>query len=216
MPNIITVNINTPFNESHENSQIPDDYRIQDVIDELIDEWELPRSDAEGATIEYSLYSSAFEAPLTSSDKVGDVLRSGDTIRIGAESNGKVVEISPSQGGAIPSTVDDSLDVISVFLSVLDINRTEQVSLPTNVPVGELIKQIAGNYKLPPRDKQGDLIKYRLKSKTLGGGKEGFLLETMTLGQAGVPSLDTLTLHRRYDAGADAPVHCRANAERGL
>jgi hypothetical protein len=87
---------------------------------------------------------------------------------------------------------------ISVVLSVLDLNRTEQITLSTTRPVTELIRQIVGNYNLPPRDKFGQVNKYRLKSKALGD----FLLETTTLAQSGVPTLDRLTLHRDETAGA--------------
>ncbi|MGB8508926.1 MAG: hypothetical protein WCD76_11000 [Pyrinomonadaceae bacterium] len=198
MANTITVDIQTPSNELLEDSHIPDDYEIKEMIDELVDLLELPRFDADGAPIEYSLFSIRADSYLLPSAIVGSALRDGDAVRLEAKSNGRNVPLLQDQKSVLPPTVSDNPNEIPVVLSVLDLNRTEQITLSTSRPVGELIRQIVGNYNLPPRDKLGQINKYKLKSKALGS----FLLETVTLGQAGVPMLDRLTLHRDEIAGA--------------
>lgn len=199
MSNKITVNIEVGT-EVHENSQIPDHYTIESVIDELIDNLELERQDDERAPIEYAMYSYRAEGPLSPSDKVGDVLQSGETIRLEASVNGQPVDISPGPDASMPHTVDDNFDLIRVRLKVLDLNRTEEVKFSTTVPVSDLIKQIVGNYNLAVRDKQSGHIKYRLRSKALGE----FLLETATLGESDVPEMDELALHRPAVPGSQA------------
>lgn len=200
MANMITVDIHTPLNEVLADSQIPDDYSIQEMINELVDELELPRFDGDRLPIEYSMFSLRSESYLSPTAVVGSSLRDGDAVRLEAKSNGRDVPIQPGQKGALPPTVSDNgnPNEIPVVLSVLDLNRTEQITLSTTRPVGELIRQIVGNYNLPPRDKLGQVNKYKLKSKALGS----FLLETATLGQSGVPMLDRLTLHRDEIAGS--------------
>jgi hypothetical protein len=195
---MITVDIHTPFNEVQENSHIPEEYTVKEVIDELVDMLELPRFDEDHAPIEYTLYSLTNSSYLADTATVGASLHSGDAVRLEAQSNGKVVEVTPGPGASMPPTVPDNLNEIAVVLSVLDLNRTEQISLSTTRAVGELIRQIVTNYNLPPRDKLGQVNKYRLRSKALGT----FLRDTATLGQEGVPMLDRLTLTREEIAGA--------------
>jgi hypothetical protein len=199
MPNTIKVDIHTPFNEVLTGSQIPDDYSIQEVIDELVDNLQLPRFGADSAPIEYTLYSLNTNAYLSPTAAVASSLHNGDAVRLEAKSNGKAVEVNPGFAGGLPPTVDENLNEIPIVLSVLDLNRTEQVTLSTTRPVGELIRQIVSNYNLPPRDKLGQINKYKLKSKALGS----FLLETSNLGHAGVPMFDRLTLHREEIAGGE-------------
>lgn len=200
MANMITIDIHTPLNEVLADSQIPDDYRIKEMINELVDELELPRFDGDHAPIEYLMFSLSADTYLLPEAVVGSSLRDGDAVRLEAKSNGREVPIQQGGKGTLPPTVgdDNNPNEIPVVLSVLDLNRTEQITLSTTRPVGELIRQIVGNYNLPPRDKLGQVNKYKLKSKALGS----FLLETATLGQSGVPMLDRLTLHRDEIAGA--------------
>lgn len=197
MSDMVMVDIHTPSNEVLERSVIPKEYSIQEVIDEVIDELQLPRFDADGGPLEYTLYSLASKAYLPPSVSVATSLRDGDAVRLEAKSDGRVVDLPPSPEGGIPPTIGDNPAEITVVLVVLDLNRTEQVTLSTTRPVGELIRQIVSNYNLPPRDKLGQIIKYRLQSKALGS----FLPEATTLAQEGVPTLDRLTLHREEVAG---------------
>lgn len=195
---MVTVDIHTPLNEVLEGSEIPGEYIIQEVLDEVIDELGLPRFDGGGERIEYTLFSLSSQSYLPLTATVAASLRNGDAVRVEASSNGRVVEVPPSPEGAIPPTVGNNPGEITVVLVVLDLNRTEQVTLSTTRPVGELIRQIVSTYNLPPRDKYNQIIKYKLQSKALGS----FLLETATLAQEGVPTLDRLMLHREELAGA--------------
>lgn len=103
-----------------------------------------------------------------------------------------------SGSGDLPPTVAmPNTSEINVVLSVMDLNRHETVSLAITRPVGDLIRQIVGNYNLPARDNLNQMIKYKLQSKALGR----FLDERMTLLEAQIPPLDRLTLHRDEIAG---------------
>ena len=81
---------------------------------------------------------------------------------------------------------------------MLDLNRSERVTLPREATVGEIIRSIAADYNLPSRDKLNEMITYRLESKALAR----FLSNAETLSQAGIPRLDRLSLHREEVAGA--------------
>lgn len=200
MSNMVVVDIHTFQNEVLAGSQIPDDYSIQEIIDELVDELGLPRLDENGSSIGYSMYSITSNKDLASNSFVRDSIRSGDAIRLSAKSNGamppKRDDLPPTRWEPPPNSVRSN--EVAVILSVLDLNKSEQVMLVANRPVGELIRHIVASYDLPPRDKLGQIIKYKLQSKALGR----FLSETSTLGQEEVPMLDRLTLHREETAGA--------------
>lgn len=177
---IVVVDIEAPNNLILEGTELPQDYTVNEVINELVDELDLPRNTDNGQRVEYSLYFVNQQQNLSIQLTIGGAgLRDGDTLRL-----------KPSQDmGAYTPTI---LDEIAVNLSVPDINRHEAVSLLTNRRVGELIRQIVQNYNLPARDRFGQLIRYKLHSRALGR----FLEEWTSLGQAHIPPLDRLTLHR--------------------
>src|SRR5919205_1065285 len=87
---------------------------------------------------------------------------------------------------------------IKVMLSVLDLNSVfEDTEIPDDMTVAEIISDMSNALSLPSRDKLGDLIVYRIASKALGR----ILLANETLKSAGIPPLDTLSLHREEIAG---------------
>jgi uncharacterized ubiquitin-like protein YukD len=195
MPEMITVDIETPNGMLLEGSQLPDDYTVQEVIDELVDSLELPRTGDSGDNVEYTLFVVNKNLNLSPPQVIGSSgVYNGDTIRLQASQR---IYAPPSQ---LPPTMmaPQQGDEISVVLSVLDLNRHETVNLSATRGVGDLIRQIVQNYDLPARDKLGQLIKYKLQSKALGR----FLEEATTLSAAHVPTLDRLTLHREEIAGA--------------
>jgi len=67
-----------------ENSLIPGDYKIHDVIEELVTELELPRFGPDGAPIEYRLHSDRAAAYLAPTAIVATSLQNGDSIRLTA------------------------------------------------------------------------------------------------------------------------------------
>src|SRR6185295_564038 len=141
MPNTVKVDIHTPLNEVLTESHIPDDYKIQEVIDELVDELQLPRIGADSIAIEYKLFALKSNSYLSPTATVGGALQDGDAIRLEARSNGRTVDLGSGSSGGLPPTIDENVDEIPLVLSVLDLNRTEQVTLSTSRPVGELIRQ---------------------------------------------------------------------------
>ncbi|HMS41633.1 MAG TPA: hypothetical protein PKE69_15480 [Pyrinomonadaceae bacterium] len=220
MDNMILVNIKTPRNEILEGSQIPVDFSVQDIIDALIDDEELgiSRFDESAQPISYMLRSMQQGRALAGNETIAMAqIRGGDTLELqmlGATSpnisqnhtpqnpsagnnnhasgNNNNNYAMPPPTGAMPIPPK-----INVFLGVMVLNRHETVSLSITRPIGDLIRQIVGNYSLPARDNTNQLIKYKLQSKALGR----FLDERMTLLEAQIPPLDRLTLHRDEIAG---------------
>jgi uncharacterized ubiquitin-like protein YukD len=206
MNDMVTVHIKTPQNEILEGSLLPLDYSIQMVIDELIDSLDLPRLDESTRPLNYKICSAQQERTLANHETINSAkINNGDTLEIrlsdennngfvpgmtGNISDGNIYEPPPTM--QMPNTSE-----INVVLSVMDLNRHETIILPVTRPVGDLIRQIIGNYGLPARDNLNQIIKYKLQSKALGR----FLDERMTLLEAQIPPLDRLTLHRDEIAG---------------
>lgn len=192
----ITVKIETPGEMVIEDTVIPQDYAISDVIAELIDELGLPRMSDEGVPITYSLYHVNKSNTLPPQKVLSDTeVRSGDTIRLVSSH-----EVQPVSAGKFEKEVEQdesSGESLEVVLSVLDLNRSERVGLPSDRKIGEIIRMIVVNYDLPVRDKLNERITYRLESKAFGR----FLIDSETLRQAGIPPLDRLSLHREEVAG---------------
>lgn len=233
MSDMVVVDIKTPQNEILEGSQLPFEYSVQMIIDELIDTLELQRLDESARPINYVLRSTKQSRTLASHETVQAAqIISGDTLELqtlNATAQNFPVDGMPAgmppipQGGGnnysgnnnysggneysgnnysgdnnLPPTVAmPNTSEINVVLSVMDLNRHETVSLSITRPVGDLIRQIVGNYNLPARDNLNQMIKYKLQSKALGR----FLDERMTLLEAQIPPLDRLTLHRDEIAG---------------
>jgi hypothetical protein len=194
MSSVLTVNIEAPNGLMFEETQIPVDYTVQQLIDELVGSLGLPRIADDGAKIEYSLYYIDKNMKLMPNQLFGQMgLKDGETLRLSASHKIDAADQPVGFQNQQPSNSDE----IRVVLSVLDLNRHETTDLSATRPVGELIHQIVDNYELPPRDKLGQPIKYMLQSKALGR----FLEETITLRGANIPTGDRLTLHREEIAG---------------
>jgi hypothetical protein len=179
-----------------EDSLIPDDYTPELVISEMVDQMSLPHVTETGEPISYSLLHVNQTLTLPKGKLLSEAgVRDGDTVR--------VVPSHPytrdhfSRPTSLPAGDGPHDNEVKVILSVLDLNKTEQAVFPRDRTVGEIISSIAANYGLPPRDKLGALIRYRLMSKALGR----FLSLEETLNQAGVPLYDRLSLHREEVAG---------------
>src|SRR5262249_21250515 len=86
---------------------------------------------------------------------------------------------------------------VEVLLSVLDLNRTLTEFLDLDVPVEQLIVEIARKSDLPDRDELNVATTYRMKSKALGR----MLGPTETLRSARVPKHDRLAILREEIAG---------------
>lgn len=191
----VIVNIEVPGNMILEDSRIPDDYLTEEVISELIEELELPRITADEQIITYSLFHVQSNQNLLAGKTLPEAgVHNGDTIRL--LSSHDVLSASSIEGQA---NYDPNKREIEVVLSVLDLNKTEHVSLSQDIKIEEILSKITDNYNLPPRDKLGSIITYRLRSKSLGR----FLYNSETLQQAGIPLLDLITIHRDEIAGGD-------------
>lgn len=196
MSRMLTINIETPNGLMFEGTQIPTDYTVEQLINELIDSGpvELPRITEDGTKIEYSLHTEK-NIKLAPEQLIGDTgIKDGDNLRLTASHKIEQVERPPLQ----QNEQSGNANGITVLLSVLDVNRHDLTELSATRPVGELIRQIVQNYSLPSHDKLGQRIKYKLQSKALGR----FLEESSTLRGVDIPRGDRLTLHREEIAGA--------------
>src|SRR5262245_42536848 len=139
MLGIISVEIHIPFKDAKK-SEIPNDYLIGDVVDELVDVLNLPRVTANAVLVEYQLYSLNNRSYLRPEDPVTAALRKGDAIRLDAKSNGEAADIdwSAVEWPSSP-TQDDGLGEIQVDLRGLNLNRLERVTFSTARPIGDLI-----------------------------------------------------------------------------
>jgi uncharacterized ubiquitin-like protein YukD len=91
---------------------------------------------------------------------------------------------------------DKTMADIPVTL-VLPSGGTRSAEVPEDVPVKELIPELATSLELPTTGPDGRPISYRLDSKALG--RE--LQEDETLAEAGVPEDDRLILTADITAG---------------
>jgi hypothetical protein len=197
----VKVNIETP-GLTISDCMIPDDYTPERVIADVLEELNLPRMADTGQVITYSLLHVNHNLMLPDTKTlVESGVQSGDTLQV-VPSDRSVVTgpgIDPVDVGLVGGVGDLSPNgEVEVVLSVLDLNRSERVTLPREASVSEIIRSIAADYNLPSRDKLNETITYRLESKALAR----FLGNGETLGQAGIPRLDRLSLHREEIAGA--------------
>jgi len=220
----IVVNFKTPENEILEDSELPVYFSVEQAIDELIDELNLPRLNESSQRITYILRSKKLRRTLTNNETVYSAqIPNGDTLEIIPFDN---TLPSYSQDNGFSQSSEDSFNnnsnfhsgnnvgspelpptvpgpntsEINVMLSVLDLNRHETVSLPINRPVGELVRLIVRNYNLPELEGFGGAqqpIIYNLQSKAMGR----FLDKQKTLMQEQIPPLDRLTLHKKETPG---------------
>lgn len=179
-----------------EDSKLPPELTFQSVVDELRRRLDLPYYDEHNLPIPYIIESKTLQRILSNDEVIGASGIPNKDILIFS-----VCEDSLTSEVSIKKHLDDYPDEINVFLSVIDLNRHENVNLPTKKPVGEIIKQILETYNLPIRDHLHELIKYRLQSKALGR----YFDEKQTLAGAQIPTMDRLTLSREEIAGGGFP-----------
>jgi uncharacterized ubiquitin-like protein YukD len=199
MPDI-TVDIQTPGDMTIEGTAIPDNYQIDEIIAELVEDLSLPRLSEDGQQITYTLLHVNQNSMMQGGRSLLDAgVQSGDTLRL--IPSHEVVDFKPPDLSRLyepDGNHSADLNMIDVVLSVLDVNKFERVSLQIDRSVEEIIPQIAASYNLPARDDFKQLITYRLASKAKGR----YLRPGETLQQAGIPPMDRLTLHREEIAGA--------------
>ncbi|MBI1353550.1 MAG: hypothetical protein GC160_04335 [Acidobacteria bacterium] len=192
----ININLETPSGMLLENTEIPLDYTVSQIVNDMADYLELPRF-ANGRTVEYRL----------SWVERGEDLSPAATLTDAGVPNGvrlKLISSAPAephQNGKtappLPRKSEASEKEIEVVMSVLDLNKTEPVTLSLDQKVEDLIRMIAKQHRLPDRDGLDAPILYRLKSKAIGRQ----LRPGETLREAGVPRHDRLSLLREEIAG---------------
>lgn len=193
----IKVNIETP-GLTISDCMIPDEYTPERVIADVLEEVSLPRMSDAGEVITYSLLHVSQNLMLPEGKTlVESGVQSGDTVKVISSQPNVRVDLDPDDVGLIGGGYSQNGE-LEVVLTVLDLNKSERVTLPREATVGEIIKSVALDYGLPSRDKLNEIINYKLESKVLAR----FLGNTETLAQAGIPRLDRLTLHREEIAGA--------------
>jgi hypothetical protein len=177
-------------------SLLPDDMKTEEVIAELKDQLTLPERSENNQRILYSLVI----------DQRGMILRPGKSLRESGVEDGDVLRLAASEKwepetepAVLPSAPARQSGEIEVLLSVLDLNRTEKVTLALDTPVSEIIRELYDRYSIAERDQYGELSDYRLQSKFNGR----FLLPEETLRSASVPNGDRLSLHKYERPGGE-------------
>jgi len=134
----VIVNIEVPGNMILEDSRIPDDYLTKEVISELIEELELSRITADGQTITYSLFHVQSHNNLLPGRTLHEAgVHNGDTIRLISSH-----DVSSANSTEAQANCDPDKHEIEVVLSVLDLNKTERVSLSRDIRIEEIISKI--------------------------------------------------------------------------
>ncbi len=188
------VTLVTPNGMSLPNTELPDDMTVESVLGELKESLNLPAVNENNDRIIYSLTIDNQKRVLLAEQTLRECgIEDGDTLRMISSSPApRANENAPAP--VLPTTTTRSAGQVEVLLSVIDLNKAEMVELSTTRRVGDLIEDLIGKYpKLLQNGKSG----YRLTSKYLGR----YLLSEETLGGAGVPGRDRLSLQREEIAG---------------
>jgi hypothetical protein len=194
----VKVNIETP-GLTISDCMIPDDYTPERVVADVLEELNLPRMTDEGQVITYSLLHVNHDLMLPEGKSLVELgVQNNDTLQVIPSDRGVTQPGLPPEDISLVGGGGQNNGEVEVVLSVLDLNRSERVTLPREATVGEIIRSIAADYNLPSRDKLNEMITYRLESKALAR----FLGNAETLTQAGIPRLDRLSLHREEVAGS--------------
>lgn len=167
---------------------VPDDYTPEQLLSEVIEHLELPRTTHDGGAVNYSLVQTNRHLNLPEGRSIAESgVRDGDTLLIMSSH-------------------------IEIHLQILDLNRTELVIFPNEISIGEMIDFIVARYRLPKRDKKLEERKiYVLFSGTVGKA----LHEGMTLTQAGIPFRDTIILSTKEIPGGYAlPIPKRTTIDK--
>lgn len=191
----LTITLITPDGMELENTQLPDDMKTEEIISELRDQLRLDDLSPAGDPVRYFLVILGRDITLAPGQSLRDAgLENGDKLRLMAsqrvESSGEVIS-APNHNDAF----------IRVHLSVLDLNRSEEVTLPADQPVQAIIADIFARQKRAGKSKL-NINDYRLHSKA----RAQFLLPAETLRSAGIPQGDLLSIHKNEPAGAGGQI----------
>lgn len=195
MPDI-NVTLIAPDGTDMPNSEVPGDFTADQVINEMVDQLNLPWVDQDNRSINYYLEWVNQGITLQLGRPLFDLgIRSGDTIALKANS-----AVSKGNGSMVNPLMPppDKPGQVTVNLNVLDVNKIDQTILNTSYTISEILNQVISDYNLltfNPKLKQA--YTYKIGSKALGR----YLHLGETLGGADVPSGDTLTVYREEIAG---------------
>lgn len=207
MPGIhITLRVLDKWNV--EELQIASETTVEELVNFVVDQMNLPGVDQDNMTIGYYVERMADGKRLEPCCPFGESgVKEGDTIALKAD--GVVIEGDEEDAGV--NLVDPPRDDngrVTVNLSVLDVHKVDRVTFDTSQRVEEILKQVIATYNLPlsnPKIDDRHTYTYAISSDALGS----YLRDDKTLGDEGVPAGDTLTVHRPADAGATNPPDSR-------
>ena len=193
--NSFIVDLITPKGVVLEKTEIPQEYTVYQIVDDLIDSLNLPRFASE-KTVDYSLLWVNQNLTLSPQQTLSDVgITNGDQLRL---TSSVAVDEPVDAKEAIPEPPPSSGErTIEVVLSVLDLNRETKESFDLDLKVEDAIKIIAKKYNLPARDELDVSATYYIKSKALGR----VLGQSETLRSARVPNMDRVSVLRQEIAG---------------
>jgi len=190
-----TIDLVTPQGMVLEGTAIPNEYTVEEIVQELIENLGLPRFDS-GRNVDYSLVWVNQNLTLTARQTLTDVgVSPGDRLKL--VSSAPIQQPALDNNPPIPLQVSDTEGSVEVVLSVLDLNKSTAETFDLDVKVEDLIKIIAKKHRLPDRDELNVAATYYVKSKFLGR----VLGPSETLRAAGVPKHDRLSVLRAEVAG---------------
>lgn len=174
-------------------SLFPEDMLPEDVVAELVEQLDLSILNKDGQRIEYRLRVVNRNIDL----QPGKSLREQ---QVADKDTLQLVSSSPAPSAPPKPLIEQPKgDTVEVILSVLDVNAVgKPTTFNLDMAVGEAIRDIITNYKLPVRDPETKrLIDYRLSSKA----HRRELLNEETFRSARIPNRDRLNLAQHAVAG---------------
>ncbi len=196
-PKGVTVNIALPNGKIIDNTFIPEEYTTEQVIGNIVDYLKLPFvNEADSKPIQYDLLCVENNFTLREGEFIRDAqVKDGHTLKLVTTRH---VDIAPTDGThSLPLSPKPDEKEVSVYVSPPNSSRSDYKRLPLDMKVGDLIRQIIQEYKVPETNRAGKTRKYELFSKGVGA----VLLADKTLREVGVMHEDRLKLKDDARAG---------------
>lgn len=192
----ISVNLVTPDNTAFNNTAIPDNYTTEQTIGELLFTLALDRF-KDGKEVEYWLEvgNRGGQKLLAEKTLAEQGVHDGDTLALKASE----VVAKPVPPPGPPPAPDKYPKKIDVVIKLIDLNKTEKITLETRRPISDILKDLIKKYKLETYNRdRNQHYTYKMGSKQKGR----MLDHHETLEAASIPPHDTLAIYRDDIAGA--------------
>ena len=196
-PKGVTVDLELPNGKIIDNTFIPEEYTTEQIIGNILEYLKLPSvNEADSQPIQYDLLCVDNNFTLREGESIRDApVKDGHTLKLVTTRH---VPLTPTDGThTLPLSPKPDEKDVNVYVSPSNSSSSDYKRLPLDMKVGDLIRQIIEEYKVPETDRAGKARKYVLFSKGVGA----VLLADKTLREVGVMHEDRLKLKDDARAG---------------